>query len=112
MISDALSRAFSLLDQDMLGYLDAVEQLTDEHQTDDDTVLAVARTEVPRLIAALRGTLGNHQADILGLCLGCAPTWIDGRFTRTPWPCPVVDAAHTYLKDPDSIYPDLGQRSR
>ncbi|WP_033437754.1 hypothetical protein [Saccharothrix sp. NRRL B-16314] len=111
MISDALSRAFSLLDQDMLGYLDAVEELTDAHEA-DETVLAVARTEVPRLIAALRGTLGNHQADILGLCLGCAPTWTDGRFTRTPWPCPVIDAAHTYLKDPTSIYPDLGQRSR
>jgi hypothetical protein len=105
MTSEAQARAFFLLDQDMLGYLDAVEQLTDERESDERTVLAVARTQVPRLIAALRGTLGNHQADDLGLCLGCAPTWLDGRFTRTPWPCPVVDAAHTYLKDPDSIYP-------
>ncbi|KOX33272.1 hypothetical protein ADK67_06990 [Saccharothrix sp. NRRL B-16348] len=105
MISDALARAFHLLDQDMLGYLDTVERLTDERESDDETVRAVARTEVPRLIAALRGTLTNHQADAFGLCLGCAPTWLDGRFTRTPWPCPVVDAAHAFLKDPDSIYP-------
>ncbi|NUT48586.1 MAG: hypothetical protein HOV94_14955 [Saccharothrix sp.] len=95
MMSDALARAFHLLDQDMLGYLDAVEQLTDEHESDDATVLAVARTEVPRLIAALRGTLGAHQPDAVGRCLGCAPT---------PWPCQVIDAAHAYLKDPDSVY--------
>lgn len=106
MISDALSRAHHLLNQDMLGYLDTVELLTNDHDTDDDTVLAVARTEVPRLIAALRGTLGNHMADVFGLCLGCAPTWADGRFTRTPWPCAVVDSAHTYLKDPDRVFAD------
>src|SRR5688500_13541794 len=105
MISDALARAFHLLDQDMPGYLDAVELLPTEHENDDDPGRAIAPTAGPRLVAALRGTLGNHQADAFGLCLGCAPTWLDGRFTRTPWPCPVVDAAHTYLKDPDSIYP-------
>jgi hypothetical protein len=105
MTSDALARAFHLLDQDMLGYLDEVERLTDDHESDVATVLAVARTEVPRLIAALRGTLGDHRPDASGLCLGCAPTWIGGHYTRTPWPCPVVDAAHSYLKDPDLIYP-------
>lgn len=96
MTSPALARAFHLLDQDMLGYLDAVELLTDERESDEATVLAVARTEVPRLIAALRGTLGDHQPGPDGRCRGCAPT---------PWPCPVIDAAHTYLKDPNSIYP-------
>lgn len=104
MISDALARAYHLLDQDMLGYLDTVELLTNEHESDDDTVLAVARTEVPRLIAALRGTVSNHKADVFGLCLGCAPIWIDGRYTRTPWPCTVIDSAHTYLKDPDRVF--------
>ncbi|ONI88478.1 hypothetical protein ALI22I_19190 [Saccharothrix sp. ALI-22-I] len=67
MNSDALSRAFHLLDQDMLGYLDTVELLTNEHESDEQTVLAVARTEVPRLVAALRGTLINHSADVFGL---------------------------------------------
>lgn len=80
----------------MLGYLDIVELLTNEDDTDDDTVLAVARTEVPRLIAALRGTLGDHKADTDGLCRGCGSTW----------PCAVIDSAHTYLKDPDRILDD------
>ena len=35
MISAALARAHHLLNQDMLGYLDTVELLTNEHDTDD-----------------------------------------------------------------------------
>ncbi|XVS63046.1 hypothetical protein ACQPYE_33030 [Actinosynnema sp. CA-299493] len=94
MISAALARAHHLLNQDMLGYLDTVELLTDEHDTDDETVRAVARTEVPRLVAALRATLATHKADASGQCPTC----------RTAWPCAVIDSAHAYLKDPDSIY--------
>jgi hypothetical protein len=112
MISDALSRAFHLLNQDMLGYLDTVEMLTTEDDTREDIVLAVARTHVPRLIAALRGTLGNHKADAFGLCLGCAPTWTDGRFSRTSWPCPAINGVHDYLKNPDRIYEDFGHKPR
>jgi hypothetical protein len=96
MISPALARAHHLLNQDMLGYLDTVELLTNEDDTDDETVLAVARTEVPRLIAALRGTLSAHKADGSGLCLSC----------RTTWPCHVIDRAHTHLKDPDRVLDD------
>ncbi|MFI9009696.1 hypothetical protein ACIGNX_20940 [Actinosynnema sp. NPDC053489] len=94
MISAALARAHHLLTQDMLGYLDTVELLTNDQDTDEDTVLAVARAEVPRLIAALRGTISTHRADTSGLCPAC----------RTTWPCAVVDSAHTYLKDPDRIF--------
>lgn len=112
MVSEALSRAFFLLDQEMLEYLDAVEHLTDEHESDRETVLAVARTEVPRLIAALRGALGDHQPDASGLCLGCAPTWTGGRFTRRSWPCPVVDAVHAHLKDRDQALRHRGHASR
>ncbi|WP_461121934.1 hypothetical protein [Saccharothrix stipae] len=100
MISDALARAHHLLNQDMLGYLDTVELLTTEHDTDDDTVLAVARTEVPRLIAALRGTLTTHKADAAGRCPGC----------HTTWPCAVIESAHTYLKDPDRVLEDHSPR--
>ena len=96
MISPALARAHFLLNQDMLGYLDTIELLTNEDDTDDETVLAVARTEVPRLIAALRGTLSNHKADGSGQCLDCHDTW----------PCPVIDSAHTFLKDPDRVLDD------
>ncbi|WP_367136699.1 hypothetical protein [Saccharothrix sp. HUAS TT1] len=67
MISGALARAHHLLNQDMLGYLDTVELLTNDQDTDDDTVLAVA---------------------------------------RTPWPCAVIDSAHTHLKDPDRVLED------
>lgn len=94
MTSAALARAHHLLTQDMLGYLDTVELLTNDQDTDDDTVLAVARTEVPRLIAALRGTVSGHRADASGHCTGC----------RTAWPCAVIDSAHTYLQDPDRIF--------
>jgi hypothetical protein len=98
MIPDALARAYHLLDQDMLGYLDTIEMLIDERNTDQKTVLAVARTEVPRLITALRNTVRSHRADATGQCLGCTTT------ARTSWPCPVIDAAHTYLKDPDRVF--------
>lgn len=47
MISAALARAHHLLNQDMLGYLDTVELLTNDQDTDENTVLAVARAEVP-----------------------------------------------------------------
>ncbi|MEV0681337.1 hypothetical protein AB0I60_32940 [Actinosynnema sp. NPDC050436] len=103
-INAALAHALHLLRQDMLGYLDAVEFLTSEDDTDDDTVLAVARTEVPRLVAALRGTVTAHRADHHGLCLGCPATWIDGRLGREAWPCPTIERAQRFLKDPDSIY--------
>ncbi|GAA1335826.1 hypothetical protein [Saccharothrix algeriensis] len=103
-ITAALARAHHLLRQDMLGYLDAVERLTSEYEVEDDTVLTVARTEVPRLIAALRATVCDHRADHHGLCLGCPPTWVDGRLGRETWPCPVVDRAQGFLNDPDSIY--------
>ncbi|TQM83562.1 hypothetical protein FHX81_5988 [Saccharothrix saharensis] len=94
MISAALARAHHLLNQEMLGYLDTVELLTNEHDTDDETVLAVARAEVPRLVAALRATVATHKADPSGDCPAC----------HTTWPCAVIDSAHSYLKDPDSIY--------
>ncbi|WP_433263736.1 hypothetical protein ACQPZF_33065 [Actinosynnema sp. CS-041913] len=103
-INDALARAHHLLQQDMLGYLDTVEHLTSEYDTDDDTILTVARTEVPRLIAALRGTVTGHKPDLHGLCLGCPPTWVDGRLGREAWPCPTISRAQEFLKNPDSIY--------
>ncbi|MEU4803310.1 hypothetical protein [Actinosynnema sp. NPDC023587] len=103
-INSALAHAHHLLQQDMLGYLDTVELLTSENDTDDDTVLTIARTEVPRLIAALRGTVAAHRADHHGLCLGCPTTWIEGRLGREPWPCPTIERAQKFLKNPDSIY--------
>ncbi|GGP48869.1 hypothetical protein [Saccharothrix coeruleofusca] len=103
-VPPALSRAHELLHQEMLGYLDEVELLTSEADTEDETILDVARTEVPRLVAAVRGMLRDHRADVFGLCLGCAPTWVDGHFAREPWPCPVVGGAHEYLRRPEKLY--------
>ncbi|MBW4720115.1 hypothetical protein [Saccharothrix obliqua] len=63
------------------------------------------------MIAALRGTVATHRSDHHGLCLGCPPTWTDGRLTREPWPCPTIDQAQGFLKDPDRIYEALpGER--
>ncbi|RKT56888.1 hypothetical protein [Saccharothrix australiensis] len=103
-VGPALARAHHLLRQDMLGYLDSVEHLTSEHDVEDDTILTVARTEVPRLIAVLRATVADHRADRDGRCLGCPPTPVDGRMVRRGWPCPVLDRAQGFLNDPDSVY--------
>ncbi len=106
-INDALAHAHHLLEQDMLGYLDAVEHLTSETDTDDHTVLTVARAELPRLIAALRGTVATHKSDHHGLCLGCPPTWVDNHLGREPWPCPTIERTQTFLKNPERIYDAL-----
>lgn len=100
-VSSALAHAHQLLRNDMLTYIDNVVWLATEH--DDETALAVARAEVPRLVEAIRGALANHRADVSGLCLGCAPTWADSRFVRQNWPCPVVDGMHEHLKHPERV---------
>lgn len=103
-IPDALARAQDLLRQDMIGYLDEVEFLIAESEQNDDVVAELARNEVPRMAAAMRGVLGHHQRDHFGLCLGCAPTWDQGRWVRESWPCPVVNEMQRYLRNPDAIY--------
>ncbi|MCP2169547.1 hypothetical protein [Goodfellowiella coeruleoviolacea] len=103
-ISDALARAQDLLKQDMTGYLSEVEYLIADSDHGDEVVAEVARSEVPRLVAAIRGAIINHKRDLYGMCLGCAPTWEQGRWVREPWPCPVVNELQQYVRDPDSIY--------
>jgi hypothetical protein len=98
-----LERAFYLLHQDLLGYLDAVEELTDDANADDEEILAVAREHVPNLIGALRGVICKHRADVRGLCLGCAPTWTGQGFVRELWPCPAINEVHRYMQEPESV---------
>jgi hypothetical protein len=100
----ALERAHHLLQQDMYLYLDTLEMLTDESNVDDEDILAIAREHLPHLIDAVRGALGKHQADTFGHCLGCPPAWTNGQYTRTVWPCAVVDQIHGYMLKPETIY--------
>ncbi|MBP2325616.1 hypothetical protein JOF56_006001 [Kibdelosporangium banguiense] len=80
--TSALERAHFLLRQDMYGYLDAVEMLTDETTVEDEDILVVAREHLPRLIPAVRGTLSRHRPDAFGHRLGCPPGWANGQYTR------------------------------
>jgi hypothetical protein len=88
----------------MLRYIDAVEELTNKANADDEEILVVAREHVPNLISAIRGVIGNHQADVFGLCLGCGPNWSGDRFVRQPWPCPAIAEMHKYMQSPDTVY--------
>lgn len=61
---------------------------------DDDTVLGLARVEVPKLVTALRALLDEHQPDERGRC----PTCRRGRLRRKlPAPCRAYLAAHLCL---------------
>jgi hypothetical protein len=96
-MTSALERAAFLLREDMLGYIDAVEQVTHESNTDsDEEILVAAREHLPRLVAALRGAIGKHQADPTGLCVSCAPL--------TRWPCPVVNEMHSHMVKPGVVW--------
>ncbi|QTR02128.1 hypothetical protein J7S33_23360 [Saccharothrix algeriensis] len=73
---------FGHLDKALHEHLDAVVRLASTG--DDATAAALARSEVPRVVAALRALLDEHTPDEHGRC----PTCRTRRFSRRlPAPC-------------------------
>jgi hypothetical protein len=64
---------------------------------DDRAVAAMARTELPKLVEAVRAVLDEHAPDQFGRCAHCRP----GRFSRTPAPCRAYLTAHLCLVSAD-----------
>src|SRR5581483_1326000 len=66
--------------------------------TDDDSVLLVARSELPRLVAGWRAVLAHHSPDLRGRCPACSSLW-------RPWvaPCTVWLSAYKHLVYAESM---------
>ena len=65
---------------------------------DDDSVLVVVRSELPRLVAGWRAVLADHSLDIRGHCPACSSFW-------RPWvaPCTVWLSAYKHLVYAESL---------
>jgi len=73
---------FSQLDKSLHEHLDTLVRLAG--RGDDETVVELARSELPRVVAALRALLDEHQPDEHGRC----PTCRSRRWSRRlPSPC-------------------------
>jgi hypothetical protein len=86
------SSLFGQLDRSLHTHLgDLVHQA---QRADDGAVVDLARVEFPKIIAALRALLDEHQPDDRGRCATCRR----GRFGRKlPAPCRAYLAAHLCL---------------
>jgi hypothetical protein len=85
------SPIFGQLEASLAGYLaDIVHraEFGDEHTAAD-----VARSELPRVVEALKAVLDEHAPDQFGRCPSCR----QGRFGRTPAPCRAYLSAHLCL---------------
>lgn len=83
----------------IFGQLEAslAEYLTDvtycARHGDDHAVAHAARTQLPKLVEALRAVLDEHAPDEFGRCPNCRSS----RFARTPAPCRAYLSAHLCL---------------
>lgn len=85
------SPIFGQLESSLAEYLTDISYRTS--RGDDRAVAALARTELPRLVEALRAALDEHAPDRYGRCPSCRR----GRFSRTPAPCRAYLSAHLCL---------------
>lgn len=74
--------------------LQLIEEIAD--RGDDESVVRLARQELPRVVGTLAAILREHEPDEVGRCMRCG-----GRWHRRPHPCPVWRSAHQLLVDED-----------
>jgi hypothetical protein len=100
-IAPALADAFSLLRQDICGYLDEAEFLSTKltEWTDEDA--ESARRLVPDLVTIVRGILLDHKETAVATCARC----------NTRWPCSTVNTIHGLVKNPDHEFLKIAQRA-
>ncbi|MFD9734696.1 hypothetical protein [Umezawaea sp. NPDC059074] len=73
---------FSQLDKSLHEHLATVARLA--AIGDDQTVAELARAELPRIVAAIKALLDEHQPDEHGRCPTCRTRWWS---RRLPAPC-------------------------
>ncbi|HEV2778587.1 MAG TPA: hypothetical protein VGX25_04230 [Actinophytocola sp.] len=84
------SSIFGHLEASLHDYL--ADVATRAQTGDDATAAGLARSELPRIIAALQAVLDEHEPDDEGRCRTCRR-----RFGRTPAPCRAYLTAHLCL---------------
>lgn len=96
----ATSSLFGQLDRSLHDHLgDLVAQA---ERGDDLTALDLARTELPKMVTALRALLNEHSPDEHGRC----PTCRSRRFSRRlPSPCRAYLTAHLCLMIAQDAHP-------
>ncbi|AHI00357.1 hypothetical protein KALB_6999 [Kutzneria albida DSM 43870] len=83
---------FSHLDKSLHDHLSDLVRLAEG--ADERTAVGLARSELPRMVTALKALLDEHQPDENGRC----PTCRSRRFSRRlPSPCRAYLAAHLCL---------------
>jgi hypothetical protein len=87
-----------ILRQAVWERLDMLDELAS--RADADSLLSVARTELPRLTDGWRALLAAHEPDSRGRCPECSSRW---RIRRGP--CSVWRTAHAKLVSTDSAAP-------
>jgi hypothetical protein len=94
------SSLFGQLDRslhDHLGFL-----VSRARRGDDDTARHLGRVELPKIVAALKALLDEHQPDERGRCVTCRR----GRLRRKlPSPCRAYLSAHLYLLITEDNHP-------
>jgi len=85
------SSIFGHLQASLRGYLTDVTSRV--QSANEVTAANLARCELPRVVAALRAVLDEHQPDAQGRCHACKPR----RFGRPPAPCRAYLTAHLCL---------------
>ena len=92
-----------ILRQAVWERLDMLDELA--NRADADSLLSVARTELPRLTDGWRALLAAHEPDPRGRCPECSSRWRP----RTA-PCTVWRAAHEHLVSTEALSPTRQRR--
>jgi hypothetical protein len=85
-----------ILRQAVWDRLDMLDELVS--RADADSLLSVARTELPRLADGWRALLASHEPDSRGRCPECSSRW-----RPRAAPCTVWRAAHDNLISADNL---------
>jgi hypothetical protein len=103
MGSPVYSSIFGHLQTSLHHYLDGVIERS--QHADDEAARNLTRLELPRLAAALRAVLAEHEPDDRGRCRACRTRWLG----RAPAPCRAHLTAHLCLlvTEDDPRPPDL-----
>lgn len=87
-----------ILRQAVWERLDMLDELAS--RADADSLLSVARSELPRLTDGWRALLAAHEPDPRGRCPECSSRW-----RPRAAPCTVWRAAHEHLVTAESLPP-------
>jgi hypothetical protein len=92
-VNQVLSR---MLQQAMWERLDMLEELV--RSADNESLLSLARSELPRLTQGWRALLAAHAPDPRGRCPECSSRW-----RPRAAPCSVWEAAHEHLISAETV---------